>query len=102
MHAHNNIVARHVNSYSGGLPKFTVLCKKTQQQLRPKVGYLEAIRSHLKNEVNVLTGFDLGNRMNFPLFAQSLSGMKKQLKKVGRHQTNHFSEIPGDTLKVSD
>ena len=38
------------------LNEFTIFDRKTQQQLRPKVAYLDAVRSHLKNELNALTG----------------------------------------------
>ena len=82
------------------LNEFTIFDRKTQQQLRPKVAYLDAVRSHLKNELNALTGFDLGNRARFPVFANSISGIKKQLKQDGRHKTNHYEEIPNDTLEV--
>ena len=50
--------------------------------------------------IAVLTGFDLGNRARFPVFANAISGIKKQLKQDGRHKTNHYEEIPSDTLEV--
>ena len=50
--------------------------------------------------IAILTGFDLGNRARFPVFANAISGIKKQLKQDGRHKTNHYEEIPSDTLEV--
>ena len=50
--------------------------------------------------ITILTGFDLGNRARFPVFANAISGIKKQLKQDGRHKTIHYEEIPSDTLEV--
>ena len=50
--------------------------------------------------IAILIGFDLGNRARFPVFANAISGIKKQLKQDGRHKTNHYEEIPSDTLEV--
>ena len=74
--------------------------KKTNEQIRPKMLYLDAIISHLKGGLREETSFDFTNRIAFSELYKGIKKIKQDIKRDGRGRTSVRPEIPQDTLKA--
>ncbi len=72
--------------------------RNSNELVRPKLAYIEAVKSHLKIMLMELSGLDIGNRGLFPNVGKAIKGLKKKIIAEGRGHVEHFDQVPEETL----
>ena len=72
--------------------------KNKEEMIRPKANYFNFIRSCLKTELSEMSGFDLGNKADFPKLNKATNSILSRIKEAGRAETSHHEALPDETM----
>ena len=66
------------------LDNYMVFDKEEDKWVRPKAKTLDHQRSNLKSALSELTGYNFGDKIQFPGLANATASLHKEIKQVGR------------------